>query len=195
MKRSLIYLFVAIAVAGVLGTLIARDPGYVLVSYGDMSIQTGLWVMLAILVVVAIAVYYVLRLFRVVGQSVSGFRAWRENRSRARTSQLTSRGLMYFQEGDYERAERFLESGARDNPNAAASFIYAARAANAQGKDEVRENYLRQARESDPEAAQAVAVADAAMAIERQQFGAALRALDDARSSDEVTRLKAEALL
>ena len=48
MKRTMIFLLVIIALAAWLGTLAAKDPGYVLVSYDGATLQSGLWVMLAL---------------------------------------------------------------------------------------------------------------------------------------------------
>lgn len=194
MKRGLVYLLVALVFAALLGTLVARDPGYVLVSYDGMSLQTGLWVMLAMLAVLIAAVYYLLRLFNVVGRSAAGIRAWRLGRASSRTGRLTARGLVYFQEGDFERAERFLQSGAGGDANAAVNYLYAAKAADAQGKGEQREAYLRQAREADAESHQAVAVAAAEMALSRGEYREALRNLDGVKSSGAVLWLKARAL-
>ena len=58
MKRSLIALMLVISIAVVLGTLVAKDPGYVLIAYGDQSIQTGLWVFLALLLTMVTAGFY-----------------------------------------------------------------------------------------------------------------------------------------
>lgn len=195
MKRSLVYLLIVIVVAGVLGTLIAKDPGYVLISYGGMSLQTGLWVMLTMLAVLIAVIYYLLRLFKVVGRSAAAWRNWRESRAMNRSARLTARGLMYFQEGDFERAERFLKNGAATTIGSAVNFIYAAKAADAQGKGEQRETYLRQARAAENDAGRAIAIASAEMAITRGEFQKALSALDSVKSSPGVTRLKRRALL
>jgi len=50
MKRSLVVLLVLIVAAGWLGTLIAEDPGYVLITYGEHSVQTGLWVFFGVVI-------------------------------------------------------------------------------------------------------------------------------------------------
>lgn len=194
MKRSLIYLLIAIIVAGVLGTLVAQDPGYVLISYGGMSVQTGLWVMLALLATLIAALYWLLRLFRFVGGSASAFRSWRSGRASNRAAKLTARGLMYFQEGDFERAERFLESGA-DGGNAAVNFIFAARAADKRGKSEQREAWLRRARHADSNAARAVSVASAEMAVARGEYDKALRELESIKAGLQTAILKSRALL
>ena len=51
MRRVLIYLVIALVVGGAVGTLMSRDPGYVLVSYADMSLETSLWFALLALIV------------------------------------------------------------------------------------------------------------------------------------------------
>lgn len=195
MKRSLIYLLVAVVIAGILGTLVARDPGYVLVSYGGFSMQTSLWVMLALMAALVAALYYGLRLFNIVGQSMSAWRTWRVNRAAGRAAKLTARGLLYFQQGEFERAERFLQSGAARSEGAAINFIYAARAADAQGKPEQREAYLRRAREADSDAGQAVAIATAEMAVGHREYQKALDALEEVNDNPSVNRLKSHALL
>ena len=63
MKRSLIILLVVIVLAGYLGTLIARDPGYVLVTYDGYSLQTSLWVLLGLLTGLSLGVYLLVRAF------------------------------------------------------------------------------------------------------------------------------------
>ena len=57
MRRVLTYLVVALVVGGAVGTLMSRDPGYVLVSYENMSLETSLWFALLALIVG----YYLLR--------------------------------------------------------------------------------------------------------------------------------------
>ena len=46
MNRELLIITASMLLAGFLGTLIAKDPGYVLVSYRDYIIQTSLWILL-----------------------------------------------------------------------------------------------------------------------------------------------------
>lgn len=195
MKRSLIFLLIIIVVAGVLGTLIAKDPGYVLISYDGASLQTGIWVMLALLAVLIAVIYYLMRLFKVVGNSTAAWRDWRAQRALNRATRLTTKGMMFFQSGDFERAERFLNSGAATGSHRSVNFIYAAKAADVQGKREQRETYLRQAREADAGAAPAIAVASAEMALERQDFNEVLRTLDGVKSNSQVVKLKSHALL
>ena len=61
MRGKLILLFLVIVVGGGLGTLISRDPGYVLIAYGGASIQTSLWVFLVLLLSTLAGAYYLLK--------------------------------------------------------------------------------------------------------------------------------------
>ena len=71
MKRTMTVLLVIIALAVWLGTLAARDPGYVLVSYDGATVQSGLWVMLVLVTAAIFATYYTIRLFA-AGFSMTG---------------------------------------------------------------------------------------------------------------------------
>ena len=58
MKLGLLLAVVAVVLGGLIGTLVVRDPGYVLLSYGDMAFETSLWFSLVLLVLA----YLLLRL-------------------------------------------------------------------------------------------------------------------------------------
>ena len=49
MKLGLLLAVVAVVLGGLIGTLVVRDPGYVLLSYGDMAFETSLWFALVLL--------------------------------------------------------------------------------------------------------------------------------------------------
>ncbi len=50
MKILALAVLVAIVLGGLIGTLLVRDPGYVLVAYADTVLETSLWVALLLLV-------------------------------------------------------------------------------------------------------------------------------------------------
>ena len=49
MKSGLLLLAIAIVLGGLVGMLVVQDPGYVLVSYADMALETSLWFALMLL--------------------------------------------------------------------------------------------------------------------------------------------------
>ncbi|MEX0943837.1 MAG: heme biosynthesis HemY N-terminal domain-containing protein [Pseudomonadales bacterium] len=195
MKRGLVYFLLAIVFAGWLGTLIARDSGYVLVSYNGATLQTSLWIALALILIVVVAGYYLLRLIKIIGQSTGYFQTWRGERKRSRAEELTVKGLTFFQAGEFDRAERFLKDGAASFKTAAVNYIFAAQAAERQGKAEEREAYLRKAVGGDAAVRQAVAVAGAEMALARGEFKRALDQLQDAGANERTALLKSKALI
>lgn len=194
MKRSLIILLVVIVLAGYLGTLIARDPGYVLVTYDGYSLQTSLWVLLGLLTGLSLGVYLLVRAFKMLQRSGGMYQGWRAERETARASQLTEKGLVLLAEGEFERARKFLDSGADNNKSRGLNYLAAARAANNTGDHESRETYLRLSEEADGNLARARGVVTAELALARNDPDAALDALKEIKQNRHVASLKQKAL-
>lgn len=194
MKRAMIFLLVIIALAAWLGTLAAKDPGYVLVSYDGATLQSGLWVMLALVTAAIFAIYYTIRLFA-VGFSMTGkVQHWSQTRKKSRSTNQTGRGLIYLQEGNYARAEKFLVSGAQHHDVSAVNYLAAAKTAEARGDPEKRESYLRLALSADPQASLAVGVAAAEMALDRGDYQQALDLVNDLPQNQKSLIIKRKAL-
>jgi len=102
---TLVILLVLLAGAG-LGTLINVDPGYVLLAWGDTSIEMSIWVLLfgigLVFIAMSLSLRFVIALnlpFRVLG-------SWQET-SRIKRMQLQTRqGLLALADGQNVRAEK-----------------------------------------------------------------------------------------
>jgi len=194
-KRSMMGILVVIVFAGGLGTLISRDPGYVLVSYDGSSLRTSLWVALGLLAIFGIAVYYGLQLLRFILNSGGYWTSWRDEKKRSRAQDLTAKGLKLLMEGDYLRAERFLISGAQNSSSAAINFLEAARAADKLNDIEKRDSHLRRAAEEDSSCEKAIALVSAEMNAARGEWDKCLQALSSLKSSDLVVSLRRRAMV
>jgi len=194
MRRGLLLLLVIIAVAGYLGTLIARDPGYVLVAYDGYSMQTSLWVLVGLFLGLFLTGYLLLRSFNLFRYGGGVVREWREAKKEARTNRLTQKGLMLLAEGEFDRARKFLDGAGVDSDAKGINFLSAARAANNQGDDEARETYLRQAVEVDPSLSRAATVLKAELALRRRDPAAVLAALESIKLNQYAAELKLQAL-
>ncbi len=194
MKRTLLFLLIVIVVAGVIGTLASRDPGYVLISYDGATLQTGLWVFLAGLALTGFLFWLVYRLWQSVFAGAARIQQWRKDRSVNKSLAHTARGLMYLEEGNPERAEKFLLSGARQHPLPTMNYLNLAKAANQQDKPEEREKYFRLALESDSKADTAVTLARAELALDREDWLACLAALENV-TNPRALRMKQAALI
>ncbi len=171
-----------------LGTAMANDPGYVLISYGEMSVQTSIWFAVLSLVVAGLALYWLALFIRWLVRSPKAFGRWRERRREVRAADLSHQGMTLFEEGDYERALKFLVRGAVHSRSASVNYLSAARAATALGDSSARDEYLRLASEAGCPP-QAVKVATARMALESGDFDGCIVALADTRHNKPVLEL------
>ena len=194
MKRGLFILLIVIVVAGCLGTLIARDPGYVFVAYDGYSMQTSLWVLVGLFLGFFLAAYL---LFWSVGffrYSSGVVREWKGAKKEVRTSRLARKGLTLLAEGEFDRARKFLDRSGENNDSKGMNLLSAARAANNQGDHEGRETYLRQAVETDPSLSRAAIVLSAELALRRRDPAAALAALNSIKLNRYAAEMKLQAL-
>jgi len=195
MKRTLVIVLLIVLIAGGLGTLIAHDPGYVLIAYGGASLQTGLWTFLAMILIVIGAVHVLFRSLFFVIDSGQTVRHWQVLRRRQRATRLTKKGMAFLQQGEYTRAEKFLVSGVRDNEAPAANYMAAARAADAQEHTEERERYLRLALRLDPSMKTSVAMTESELLINRGDWRGALSSLDGLANNRVTLNLRKQALV
>ncbi len=148
MRRALIILVIALVVGGALGTLMTRDPGYVLVTYEHMSFESSLWFALFALVVGYFFVRTISSIVRRLARSGTGVAAWRADR-RSRVAQAkTVRGMLLVGEGDWEGARKSLLADVEHMESPLLNYVGAARAANELGEDADRDALLMKAEES-----------------------------------------------
>ncbi|MBD3649257.1 MAG: heme biosynthesis protein HemY, partial [Pseudomonadales bacterium] len=170
MTRALVYVLIVIVVAGWLGTLMARDPGYVLISWDGKTLETGIWVGLGILILTILAFWYLVKIIRSLFGSASALKGWQADRKRNRAEDHTNKGLALLQAGDYQRAEKYLLDGSRRDKGTALNYLSAARAADGRGDPGRRDELLEQAVAADGSVRQAAAVARAQMCADREQW-------------------------
>ena len=102
---TLVTLLVLLAGAGI-GTLINVDPGYVLLAWGNTSIEMSIWVLLLGIVLVFIAMSLSLRFIIALNLPFRVLGSWQET-SRIKRMQLQTRqGLLALADGQNVRAEK-----------------------------------------------------------------------------------------
>ncbi len=181
MRRLLTFVVLAVVIGGAMGTLMSRDPGYVLITYADMSFETSVWFALLAL----ITLYFLLRLIIAIWTRLvrggAGVANWRQDR-RARTAHTnTVRGLTLLGEGDWVGGRKALLNAAADSSTPLVNYVGAAYAANKLGDVGERDQCLLKAAESTPEAALAVALTKAEMQSATQQYANARATLEQAK--------------
>lgn len=186
MKKAALVLVFALIVGGVIATLMARDAGYVLVVYDDLSFETSLWFALLALVVVLVLVRLLIGAVRRLLRAGAGVRDWSDARRIRHAREQTVRGLVLLAEGDWNSARAALLNAVAKTETPFVNYIAAARAAHELGEAESRDRLLAHAQESAAGSTIGVRLTGAEMLAESGDFAAAEAIL--AKLHDEAPR-------
>lgn len=177
MRRLLFKLLLLLLLAAVLGTLIAYDPGYLLLVWRDASLETSLWFGLLLFLLL----WWLLRLLagamRWLLDSRGSLAAWRQRRQQRRVRQETASGLLALVEGEWQRARQELDVAVAHADTPVLNRLGAAWAAHEMGDSAARDDYLEAARVASPKAELAVGLSRAKFLIAEQQWEQALATL------------------
>lgn len=181
MKLLFVTLLVLAAAVGF--TLFAQhDPGYLLMSYGGWSVESSLSLFLLAIALCFVIFYLVIRLLFGTLHIPGRLGYWRRQRRALRARHATNRGLLALAEGNWPRAERFLSRYAASSDTPLLNYLGAARAAQKQGADARRDDYLSQAYRSMPGAELAVGLTQAEVQLSSDQAEQALATLRHLRT-------------
>jgi HemY protein len=171
---ALVALLLGVGIVAVIET----DPGYVLVSYANYTLEASLWVGLLLLLLSVLSFYLFLQLtYRIVGGRRS-LVSWLGTRKTRQAQRLSTLGLINFTEGNWQNARRQLLRGAQHNEVPLLNYLLAARAsAQLQETDKIEE-YLRAASEAEPGAAAALEFVRAELKLQAGEYQQAVTALD-----------------
>lgn len=193
--RFAIWALVALIVGALGAHFLLLDRGYVLISFLGWNVEMSVPGLALMLILFYVAVRVLVRVLSAPGQIGDALEAHRTRRFGSRLA----RGLIHMTEGDYRRGERLLTDRLKDNDARVVNYLIAARAADAQGSIERRDEWLRLAGTSDPKAEIAVLLTQAELEIKRGEPGAALVTLARVEKKKPnlggTLALRAEALL
>ncbi len=175
----LLALFVAVGVAFFLhGALVEQgDPGYVLISYGTWSMETSLFVFVALALISFFVLYIVQKLLRGVLGISRLLKSRGSDRKSVRSQKALVEGYIDSADGNWAKAEKGLIRHAADSGTALVHYLAAAKAAQAQGAFDTRDEYLDLAYESTPGSQFAVGLTQVELQLSHNQFDEALESL------------------
>ncbi len=150
------------------------DPGYVLIGYGKVSVETSLVVFLVVLLLA----YLALRMLAAVWRAPVQLRHWSGQRQLQKLSQRYDAAVIELVSGKLERAERQLGRLVDDTRAPLAACLSAAHAASRLGADDRRDRYLDVALKRFPAAAAAIFLVRAELQLARAQFDQAQTTLE-----------------
>lgn len=177
MKKAASLGVAVIVLGGLVGILMARDPGYLLATYDGVAVETSLWFAALILLAAYAALHTLLLAVRRLLQGKGLFDAWRRNRRSQTAARRTASGLLLLEQGDWEQAKRLLAGEAEKVATPAVNFLGAALAAHELGAIEERDRLLNQARRADPAAKLPAALLQTRLQMAAGQWRPALNGL------------------
>lgn len=167
--RLLIIILIALFAAVGIAILLQEDPGYMLISVGEWTIETSVVAVILALVVGFFVLYklirYMVRLWRLPHQLKGANRLRRSRKSQ----HLLAQGQKELTEGRWERAETHLLKGANYSEMPALNYIGAARAAQQLNATWRRDQYLQKASQLSQKDTLAVGLAEAELYLESHE--------------------------
>jgi HemY protein len=176
-KAGVLLIAIAAVLGGLVGTLVVRDPGYVLLAYDDMAVETSLWFALLALVVLYFVVRLLVFVFARLATTGGSVGAWNRQRQSKKARAQTIRGLLLIAEGEWAEARRLLVLAGPRVDSPLVNYLSAARAAHAMSDVEGRDELLRKAHESTPGARFAVGLTQAQLQASAEQWEQCLASL------------------
>ncbi len=159
------------------GIQLHGDPGYILVIFRHWTLETTVWVAVAAVLITFFLLHLVLLSYKKIIHLPTSWHHWRVKYRSGRSRNKTTQGLIEFSEGHWKSAKTHLMQALPDADTPLINYLIAARAAQELGNSKLRDDYLREAQQSMPDAKIAVALTQAQLQIAHQQWEQALATL------------------
>lgn len=182
MMRLFIVFCLFIVAGSFLAYKIQQGSGYVLLVWGDTSIEMSLWFALGIVLVSVFVIYLVMVLIRGSVRSMSSAKQKITGYGADKAQQQTVSGLIDFIEGDWLPAQKKLTRAAKKVSSPIINYLAAARCAYEMDNEQEALQLLHRAEKSIDNAGLAVALTQARMQLANKQYEQALATL--ARAAD-----------
>ncbi len=171
-------LLVAALLAAVgLSVLLKDETGYVMLNWGEWTVETSLALFILLLAVTFVLAYLLLRMLIRLWQIPRSTARWSEQRRKKRGQRTLLQGQVELVEGQWQAAEKHLLKHVESSDTPLLNYLGAARAAQQQGALERRDHYLQLAYKEDKKAAIAVQLTQAELQLAEGDPEQALKTL------------------
>lgn len=173
----------ALVIASGLAYQVHLEPGYALLTYGDLSIETSLAVLLFITLIIFVVLYVSLRALLTIKRTPKNIAKWNTTRKQNRSRKELNKGLIDSAEGNWQRSEKLLIKHAQQSDTPLLNYLSAAHAAQSQQAYDRRDEYLFKAGEALPDQAHAIHLTRAKLQLSAGQTEQALATLQQLRTA------------
>jgi HemY protein len=180
-----IFVLIALVVAAGMAVAIQHDSGYILIAYGQTTVEMTIWVGVAVLVAVLLVIVMVMMSLRRGAQMSGRIGSFWSERKAHRAHSHTTLGLIAFVEGNWLKSRRLLTDAAKENETPLINYLLAARASHELDDATASQHYLGLAEQTSNKASIAVALTQAEMQIDKGSLEEALATLTRARRNAE----------
>lgn len=181
--KLILLLILALIIASGLAYQVHLEPGYALLTYGQLSIETSLAVLLLITLIAFVGLYFLLRTILTVKRTPKTISKWNQNRKQTRSKKEINRGLIDSAEGNWQRSEKLLVKHAEQSDTPLLNYLSAAHAAQSQSAYNRRDEYLFKAGKALPDQIHAIQLTRAKLQLAAGQFEQALATLQQLRTA------------
>ncbi|MBN1684360.1 MAG: hypothetical protein JW855_02865 [Gammaproteobacteria bacterium] len=150
MKRIIFYLLI-LTIAILMGLTIASHSSYVLISYGDWTIKSPLWLTVAGIAVIFLILHYAIRLLLGIENTYDRWQYWRQARKINTANCFTKKGFWELIQNDWKLSESYFIKAAEYSQIAVIPYLLAAFCADRQEAYDRRDYYIAKARITEPE--------------------------------------------
>jgi len=180
--RNKLLLLLAIVVGGLAGSWLKNLPGFVVIAIGTTTYEMRLWIAVALILLLILVLLLGIYFLALSLRGVNLLKHWSGKRSYRSARRKTIKGMLAFTEGRWAQAERAMLKAASQSDMPLINYLVAAQAAQHQGAEIRRDEYLKLAYEAEPSAEVTVGITQAQLQMQNNQFEQALATLSDLQS-------------
>ena len=192
--RVLVYVVAAVVVGGLLGSLMLKDAGYVMIAYDKAVLETSIWFAAAALLLLWVLARLLLALVRRLLHGRADVANWVQKRRETAANTGTEQGVLHAVEGRWSDARRVLTAAADYSATPIVNYLGAAQAAHELGDEDDRDRLLGLAGDATAGASLAAGLTRARLLAESGQWGQCLEMLE-ALQEDSARHPKVLAML
>lgn len=177
MKKLLLFIAFVVLLGGGLAWQMMETSGYVLIAFGDYTIDMSLWTLLLILFLAWLVLRTICALIKMFVDPTKRFIRRSAENKQIRMRENTAKGLLQFMEGRWDLAKRNLKRASKNSDMPLVNYLAAANSAYELGQREEANKLLVKAGEVAPDSKLAIGLVQARMHLKDRQFEEALAVL------------------
>lgn len=177
MRGLLLIVAVIAVVGGLLAWQMIENGGYILIAYGNYTIDMSLWTLLLIVLIMWVVWRLIKSLLRMFVEPSQKYFKERDSIRQQRYRTQTARGLLQYIEGHWDQARRSLKKSAKHSEMPLINYLAAADSAYEIGSREEADQLLAKAREVSPGGELAIGLAQSRMYLREEHYEEALAIL------------------